>query len=257
MSPKNARPAELSGAKALDSLVKQALDVVKKAKKHRQNLQGDNFYGNKLAELRIEATTTYQKLGSRSPGDTTALAEMIQEVFSATTERKRRHATAQDLSFALNTTWRESSPSTDLQNTGSLFPLTILESTNRAYLVSIGRQMNNCYAEGWYDACAVMMRRLVENSIIEAYEGRGISDKIKDKNGNYLQLSELVKRSLAETTWHLERNTKTYLPQLRNVGHQSAHGRFFNAKKEDIDKIQHGCRSVIEEFLHHSNLLTG
>src|SRR6266403_2863461 len=38
----------------LDRLAQAALDVVRKASKHRRNLAGDNFYGNKLAQLRAE-----------------------------------------------------------------------------------------------------------------------------------------------------------------------------------------------------------
>jgi len=35
----------------------------------------------------------------------------------------------------------------------------------------------------------------------------------------------------------------------------SAHGRYFLARKEDLEKVQQGCRIVVEEFLHHANLL--
>jgi len=162
---------------------------------------------------------------------------------------------ARELSFSLKTTWRGPKATSDAASDESLFPLSILESTKRTYLVSIGRQMNNCYFAGWYDACAVMMRRLVEIAIIEAYEGQNMSGKIKNKDGDYFQLSKLVSFALSETNWNLSRNAKNNLPILRNIGHWSAHGRYYNAKKEDIDKTQPGCRIVIEEFLHHAGLL--
>jgi hypothetical protein len=47
---------------------------------------------------------------------------------------------------------------------GGVFPLVTLNQTKRGYLVSVGRQMNGCYAAGWYDGCAVMMRRLLNAS---------------------------------------------------------------------------------------------
>jgi len=99
------------------------------------------------------------------------------------------------------------------------------------------------------------MRRLVETSIIEAYEARGLQAKIKNANGDYFQLTELVKHALAEPTFHPSRNTKTHLPQLRDVGHMSAHGRYFTAQKSDIEKVRLGCRVVVEEFLHIAKLL--
>jgi len=114
--------------------------------------------------------------------------------------------------------------------------------------------MNGCYTTGWYDAAAVMMRRLIEIAIIEAFEAKGLSAKIKDHSGNYLQLSDLVAKALAEPTWALSRNTKKVLPSLRDVGHMSAHGRYYCARKEDLETLKHGCRVVIEEFLHHAGL---
>jgi len=35
----------------------------------------------------------------------------------------------------------------------------------------------------------------------------------------------------------------------------SAHGRFFHAQKEDLDKVQIGFRVVVEELLRHATLL--
>ena len=115
--------------------------------------------------------------------------------------------------------------------------------------------MNGCYSQGWYDGCAVMMRRLVEIAIIEAFEHKAIGNKIKGRDGNYLQLSELVTHALAEPTIPLSRNAKKFLPQLRDAGHWSAHGRYYLAQKDDLEKVQPGCRIVVEEFLHHAQLI--
>lgn len=115
--------------------------------------------------------------------------------------------------------------------------------------------MNGCFREGWHDACAVMMRRLVEIAIIESFEHHKIENKIKDGNGNYLQLTELIDRTLAEPVLRLSRNTKIELPELRNIGHRSAHGRYFTAQKADIAKIEFGVKIVVEELLTHAGLL--
>jgi hypothetical protein len=108
---------------------------------------------------------------------------------------------------------------------------------------------------GWYDACAVMMRRLLEISIIEAFEGRGLAAKVKTAKGDFVQLTELVGAALAETSWNLSRNAKTALPKLRDVGHMSAHGRYFIAQRSDVEKVQPGCRVTVEEFLRLAGLL--
>jgi len=100
-----------------------------------------------------------------------------------------------------------------------------------------------------------MMRRLLEISIIEAFEARRIAAKIKDQNGDYLQRSDLISRALHESTWTLSRNCRKALPALRDAGHNSAHGRYYHARREDLEGLRAGCRVVIEEFLHHAGLL--
>ena len=136
-----------------------------------------------------------------------------------------------------------------------VFPLSIIAQANRGYLVTVGRQMNGCYTSGWYDGAAVMMRRLIEIAIIEAFEGKNVAASIRDADGNYLQLTELVSKTLVEPGLTLSRNAKRSLPRLRDVGHMSAHGRYYTAKKDDIEMVRDGCRIVVEELLHHAGLL--
>jgi hypothetical protein len=242
-------------AARLETLAQEALQLAKKARKHRQNLANDNYYGNKLAELRADATNIFRELSSQSVGDTTALAEITETAFAAQTSAPERLAAVRELAFALRTTWKAQTQTKSVTADEGLFPLAILVQTNRGYLATIGRQMNGCFSQGWYDGCAVMMRRLIEISIIEAFEHKAIAQKIKSADGNYLHLTELVARALAEPALPLSRNAKKYLPQLRDVGHMSAHGRYFLARKEDLEKVQQGCRVVVEEFLHHASLL--
>jgi len=141
------------------------------------------------------------------------------------------------------------------RRTPTLFPIEIIEKANRSYLTTIAHQMNGCFDESWFDACAVMMRRLLEAVIIEAYEARSIADRIKDTSNNYLQLTALIDAVLQEKQLSLSRGAKAVLPKLRDVGHRSAHGRFFTAQRSDLEKIQDGARVVIEEFLHHAGLI--
>ena len=248
--------AESTPADTLDALARQAVALAKTARKHRKNLNGDNFYGNKLVELRADAINAFRQLVTRSAGDSTALAELVEAVFSPTTPKERRLEASRQLGVALRTTWQGADvAATAPAATLDVFPLAVLSQANRGYLVTIGRQMNGCYQAGWFDACAVMMRRLLEIAIIEAFEAKQIANKIKGADGNYVQLTPLINAALAETTWTLSKNTKKYLPQLRDAGHQSAHGRYFHAKRDDIDRIQPWCRVVIEEFLHIAALL--
>lgn len=242
----------LSASERLDGLANDAILVAKKAKRHKKSLDGDNFYANKLATLRADATNTFRDLAPTSAGDSSAIAELMEDVFSTTTAGRARAKAVRELCYNLRTTWRSgAAPKED----EGLFPLSLLAQANKGYLVSVGRQMNGAYGMKWYDAAAVMMRRLVEISIIEAFEAKGVANSIKDGSGNYLQLTGLISKALNEPSFNLSRNAKTALPGLRDLGHKSAHGRYFTAQKPDVDSAQPGCRIVVEEFLHHAALL--
>jgi hypothetical protein len=244
-------------AEVLETLAQKALKVAKQARKQRKSLSGDNSYANTLAKLRAEAVNEFRELSNQSLGDTTALAELIESVFSASKSPEERSAAFRELAFSLRTTWKEK-PAPAIEATAAepdLFPSNLLTDTGRGYIVAIGRQMNACFARGLYDACAVMMRRLVEISIIEAYEGRNADAAIRGADGNYLQLSGLVARTVAETVFRPTRNCKIYLPQLRDVGDLSAHGRHYIAQRGDIERMRLPCRVVVEELLRHARLL--
>jgi hypothetical protein len=243
-----------SPATLLELLAKQAVDTAKKARQHHASLSGDNFYGNKLADLRLDAASRFEEFNEQSTGDTTALAELIEAVFAASTPKEDRLKAYRELAYSLRKTWRGASAIPSAAADG-LFPATILARANRSYIAAIGRQMNGCYASGWRDACAVMMRRLLEIVIIEAFEKKGVAHKIKDASDNYYHLSKLIDLALSEPALPLSRNTKKALPSLRDVGHLSAHGRYFLAAPEDVEKMRNDCRVVLEEFLHHAGLI--
>src|SRR5438093_6629669 len=215
MARKRRVPPRTVPTDKLAALVNRAVDLAKTARRNRMNLSGSNYYANKLVELRADATNIYRELAPLTPGDSSALGEMIERVFAATTTAADRADAARDLLFSLRTTWRSANPAP--REDDGLFPLSILSQARRGYLVSIGRQMNGCFSTGWYDASAVMMRRLLEIALIEAFEANGLANKITDGAGNYFQLSDLITAALSEQSWRLSRNSKKYLPTLRDV----------------------------------------
>lgn len=123
-----------------------------------------------------------------------------------------------------------------------------LVKNTRSYIEKIANQINGCYENGWFDACAVMIRRLLETLIIEAFEKHKIEHKIM-KNGDYVFLRDLISITLAETSFNLGRNTKTALPKLKDIGDKSAHSRRFIAIRHDIDDIKTDLRTVVQELL--------
>jgi len=134
-----------------------------------------------------------------------------------------------------------------------VIPFALLRGT-KGYLERVAHQINGTYSNGWYDACAVMIRRLIETLIIEVFEKHTITHKIKNKNGDFYYLSDLISKTLSESTWNLTRNAKLALPKLKDIGDKSAHSRRFNAVRNDIDKINSEIRVVVQEFVYLAGL---
>lgn len=59
----------------------------------------------------------------------------------------------------------------------------------RRYLETLVFQVNGSYQFGFYDACMVLCRRLIETLLIEAFEQSGKSAAIKQQN-SYIQLGD-------------------------------------------------------------------
>lgn len=129
-----------------------------------------------------------------------------------------------------------------------------LVRNTRGYIERIVHQINGSYERGWYDASAVMIRRLVETLIIETFEKHGIASKIQNSNGDFFFLRDLITASLNETSWNLGRNAKQALPRLKEVGDQSAHSRRFIAQRQDIDKVMGDLRIVVQELVTLADL---
>jgi len=135
-----------------------------------------------------------------------------------------------------------------------ILPHAIVRGT-RGYIEKIVFQVNGCYEKGWFDGCAVMMRRLIETLIIECFEKHQIADTIKNpKTGDFLYLGDLVEMAIRETAWNLGRKTKQAMPRLKNIGDQSAHSRRYNAHREDIDKLSEDFRVVCQELVYLAGL---
>lgn len=118
----------------------------------------------------------------------------------------------------------------------------------RGYIEKIVYQVNGAYEHGWFDACAVMIRRLLETLIIEAFEHHGIATQIKNTSGDFLYLRDLISKTLSEPTWNLSRNTKAALPRLKDIGDKSAHSRRYVAHKSDVKDIIPDLRVAVQEL---------
>lgn len=140
-----------------------------------------------------------------------------------------------------------------LSETHSVVPRSLVRGT-RGYIEKVANQANGCYQNGWYDACAVLTRRLIETLIIEAHEKHGLAGKIQNSHGDFFYLRDLITCCLNEPSWNLSRNCKQALPKLKDVGDKSAHSRRYIAQRGDIDPLISDIRLVVQELLFLSGL---
>lgn len=137
--------------------------------------------------------------------------------------------------------------------TQQVLPKSLARNT-RGYIDKIVNQINGCYENGWFDACSVMIRRLLETLLIECFEHHSITEKVKTTNGDFLYLGGLIDAALSETCWNLGRDTRRVLPQLKSIGDRSAHSRRFTARKWDVDQVMPDLRIAVEELLFLAGL---
>lgn len=130
-----------------------------------------------------------------------------------------------------------------------VLPISIVRGT-RGYIERVANQVNGCYEKGWYDSSAVMIRRLLETLIIEAFEHHGLASKIQNASGDFLYLRDLIDICLKEKAWNLSRNCKQSMPKLKDIGDKSAHSRRFNAHRGDIAPLAADIRLVVQELVY-------
>ena len=92
-------------------------------------------------------------------------------------------------------------------NTQQVIMMSMVRDT-RGYVTKIANQINGAYEHGWYDACAAMIRRLIETLIIECFEHHKIAETIKTPSGDFMYLRDLIDKAVKETAFNLGRNTQ-------------------------------------------------
>lgn len=117
------------------------------------------------------------------------------------------------------------------------------------YIISIAKEMIQSYDCGHYNATLVLMRKLIETLIIECFERYGIDDQIKDANGVFYYLSDLIPKFISSQKWNSSRNIDESIKKVKKYGDLSAHNRRFLAKKSDIDSFKFELRQSIQEII--------
>jgi hypothetical protein len=251
------------GPHAVREAVRIAADtlaVAKKARKAKHSLGGQNFCGQKFHELDIQLRSLepsiLRELGAASvpPDLRQQFLDLLKRIQTPTTPIEERGAVIRELRIMGEARIVPLlSDILQLPDTQEVLPLAVVKDT-RGYLWNIAVQANGCYAKGWYDAAAVMIRKLVEVLIVELYEGNKREADIKNSAGDFPMLAELIDRTLGDPSWNLSRDTKAVLPKVKALGDRAAHNRRFMARKPDIENLTDGLRVAVDDLLHLSGI---
>lgn len=121
---------------------------------------------------------------------------------------------------------------------------------SRVYIKNVVEQINVSYQYACFDCTAVMIRRLFETLIIDAFENQKCLDEISKPDGNIHQLSALISRLRSTSRFSVSRQTKDAADHLKDVGDWSAHNRRHRALKSDIDAALRHLRLASSDLLH-------
>jgi hypothetical protein len=123
----------------------------------------------------------------------------------------------------------------------------------RVYLERLVHQINGTYDCGFYDACATMIRRLMESLIIEIYIRDGRHHEIQN-DGVFLGLEKLIAHVRADRKLTLGRNTPKTMTDVKQVGDTAAHDRVYITSKQDIDDLLIRCRHMLQNLMAASGV---
>jgi hypothetical protein len=263
---RKAEPISSSGSQIIDAqlaeILNNAENIAKKAQRNNRPLTGGGFYASKFSEAQAEALLSFRRLSSNlSKFDDLSIKNATNEIegnlnlfFDPKSKSTRRGESRKRINFLIKTIIEPAmTAAPTYMPSDEFFPLEIVRET-RGYIERVAEQACGSYDQSWYDAAAVMVRRLLETLIIETFEAHNLVDKIKNSDGSFFYLRDLITALLNEKSWNIGRNVRKALPELKDVGDQSAHSRRYLAKKSDLDKIRRELRVTIEELVHLSKL---
>lgn len=145
------------------------------------------------------------------------------------------------------------SPKAEVNQEQGYLPKHIWERT-RGYIESVASQINGCYQYAYYDGASVLVRRLLETLLIEAFEYTKQEHRIRGQDGEYVMLSGIINDVIDRQGLSLGRDSKRSLKAIKEAGDRSAHNRRYSAGKADLDNLHSGLRVAVEELIQLAEL---
>lgn len=122
------------------------------------------------------------------------------------------------------------------------------------YLIPVVDQINKTYKYSCYDACAALLRRLVETLLIELYEANHIEEKIK-REGEFVSLRKLLNVARDESCLKLNHDMKRILPEIAILGNSATHNRISVVRRRHLEDRILPIQLLVEHLIKIYNMV--
>jgi len=115
-------------------------------------------------------------------------------------------------------------------------------------------QINATYRDGSFDACASVMRRLMESVLILSFQANNIENEIRKGGGDYLGYEDIVKKAAASDVLRLSEKGID-ISMISKIGDYGGKGPMYTFGANDINAVRTGYRNVLETLCELAKLL--
>ena len=129
-----------------------------------------------------------------------------------------------------------------------LLPDSVTQNTNK-YIHKLAHQINGTYDFEFYDACAVMCRRMIESLLVASFKHSKNLSAIQRGDGTLEMLSVVINKAKGGQYIHLPRGTAKIIEKIKEIGDTGSHDTYHLLTKQDIDEFRSGFRKVISQLL--------
>ncbi len=117
------------------------------------------------------------------------------------------------------------------------------------YLRDITIEINTAFRNGAYNACSVLLRRLLETLIIKAHTRNGTTQRATNSNGDFYHLGKLIDDVVQDRLFNLTRSAYEAMPDLKRLGDWGAHNPNLLVRHTDLEPFKAKARLCFEELL--------
>jgi hypothetical protein len=118
------------------------------------------------------------------------------------------------------------------------------------YITRLVPQLNGCFDYQWNEACAMILRRIMETLIVELFTRRGFEKDVQDASTHeFLMLKGLIDKLNGDARLNIQKRTVEGLNKVKELGDTAAHDFRIRIRRSDLERIQTSVRLTCERLV--------